>query len=229
MLKKINIGTRIFMVLVVVLSFVNVIFQLEIFAIPAPFFALFNFSLVVLLTFVPEIFRKFKMEVSNGLYYLILFSVLVSFVGGMGFKLYQIINHYDTIIHFFNGGVIAVVGFAFVRSQFDNWHDHIVIITIGAILISISVGAIWEIYEFVADLITDGNMQRYLNIFTSDGIPILFVGQEALMDTMSDLIVDTVGGILGALILYRSAIKDGHLSKWFGMKHIKEEENLIEA
>lgn len=223
MLKKINISIRISMVLVVVLSLINYFFKLELKAVPAPLFATFNMILVVVLTFLPKIMRKMDIEISNGLYYLILFSVMVSFVGGMGFKLYQIINNYDTIIHFFNGGVIAIFGFAFIRSQFEDWHEYIMMIAVGALLVSISVGAIWEIYEFVADLITKGNMQRYEDIFTPDGIPIPFIGQKALMDTMIDIIVDTLGGVIASVMMYRSAVKNGKLSNIFAMTHINNE------
>ncbi|HKL95289.1 MAG TPA: hypothetical protein VJ845_02545 [Haploplasma sp.] len=221
MLRRINISIRIAMVLVVILSLFNFFLNLNWFAVPAPFFAAFNLVLVVTLTFLPEIFRRMQFELSNGLYYLIMFSVLVSFVGGMGFKLYQILTFYDTIIHFFNGGVIAVVGFALLRSQFDNWYDNLGLIAIGAILIAISVGAVWEIYEFVADILLDGNMQRYKDIFKPNDPP--FSGQEALMDTMIDLIVDTVGGIVGSIILYRSAIKKGTLSNLFVINHLEKE------
>ena len=52
-------------------------------------------------------------------------------------------------------------------------------------------GALWEIWEFVTDLIMDGNSQKF------DG----FIGQEALKDTMLDIIADAIGGILGSLFL----------------------------
>lgn len=220
MLNRINLIVRISMLGIVVLSILNWLFKWNLFAIPTIFFAIVNFFIIFTLTLMPSIIKKLNMKVSNGLYYLVLGTMLVSFVGGMVFKLYQIIPSYDTIVHFANGGIIAIVGFAFIRAQFENWREQLLLITIGAILISISIGAIWEIYEYVVDLITNGNMQRHHNIFPP-GTYEAFVGQRALDDTMIDIIVDTLGAILGAFLMYRSVRKTEKMSKAFRLDHIK--------
>ena len=53
---------------------------------------------------------------------------------------------------------------------------------------AVTLGVVWEIYEFTADGILHTNMQKF---GLEDGTP--FAGRLALMDTMKDLIVDTIG------------------------------------
>ena len=80
-------------------------------------------------------------------------------------------------------------------------------VALFAFCFAISIGAIWEIYEFCADLILHTNMQKYA---LASGE--LFVGQEALVDTMKDLIIDTVGALCVSVIGYiLSKHKDGWL------------------
>ena len=51
-------------------------------------------------------------------------------------------------------------------------------------------GALWEIWEFVTDILLDGNSQRFMG----------FTGQDALMDTMIDILCDFGGGVVGSII-----------------------------
>ena len=60
-------------------------------------------------------------------------------------------------------------------------------------------GAIWEIYEFTIDGLMQLNMQKYA---LENGVAL--VGRAALIDTMSDLIVDAVGAFVIAVIGYIS-------------------------
>ena len=49
-------------------------------------------------------------------------------------------------------------------------------------------GIFWEFWEFICDSVGGMNLQRYA---TLDGTP--FIGREALMDTMGDLLTNTIG------------------------------------
>lgn len=52
-------------------------------------------------------------------------------------------------------------------------------------------GVFWEFWEFLCDSAADMNLQRYA---TSAGK--LLVGRAALMDTMGDLLTNTIGAIV---------------------------------
>lgn len=162
---------------------------------------------IYLVTYLPKILRKRNMEISPLLYWIILLSILFSMGGGFIFRFYIIFNYYDTIIHFLNGGIIVFIGFAIIKYFVEDSNDHIPFIIFVAVLMSLSLGTLWEIYEFLIDVIIPGsNMQRFIDIHTNPNQP--FIGQEALFDTMIDLIVDTLGAILAGLILFMDSIKN---------------------
>ena len=64
---------------------------------------------------------------------------------------------------------------------------------------AITLGAVWEIYEYTADGILGLNMQKFA---LEDGT--LLMGREALSDTMEDLIVDGIGALVINIIGYIS-------------------------
>jgi uncharacterized membrane protein YjdF len=64
---------------------------------------------------------------------------------------------------------------------------------------AVSLGAIWEIYEFTSDSVLKTNMQKYK---LEDGTEL--IGKEALTDTMEDIIVDAIGACSASIIGYIS-------------------------
>ena len=70
-----------------------------------------------------------------------------------------------------------------------------------------TLGSLWEIYEFTADGLFGLSMQKFM---TAQGE--LLVGHEALRDTMKDIIVDVLGALLASAIGMFS-IRHGH--SWF--------------
>jgi hypothetical protein len=58
---------------------------------------------------------------------------------------------------------------------------------------------VWEIYEFLADFILQTNMQKFI---LADGT--VLQGQEALFDTMEDLMVDAISAFAISAIGYFS-------------------------
>lgn len=155
--------------------------------------------LIYFTTYIDSILTKRNMKISNTLYLIVLLTTFLSVGGGFIFRFYIIFNYYDTVIHFLNGGIIVIIAFAILKYFARDDSRNTASLIIGAVLVAISVGTIWEIYEFAVDIIVDGsNMQRFQNVHTGE----LLIGQKALMDTMVDLIVDTLGAILAGFILY---------------------------
>ena len=54
-----------------------------------------------------------------------------------------------------------------------------------------TIGALWEIYEFSFDGLLGMNMQKFR---LESGVQL--VGREALMDTMEDIITDVIGALV---------------------------------
>ena len=113
---------------------------------------------------------------------------------------------WDDILHGFSGvmaGLFAFMLTAVVLSG-KNLSENAVppaFIALFAFVFSVSVGVIWEIYEFSLDLLFETNMQKYRQ---NDGT--LLLGRAALFDTMKDLIIDSLGSLIASLTGY-TAIK----------------------
>ena len=75
-------------------------------------------------------------------------------------------------------------------------------IALFAFCFALACGVVWEIYEFTLDGIMQLNMQKYA---LQDGT--LIVGRAALLDTMEDLIVDTLGALAVCVVGYISLKK----------------------
>lgn len=159
---------------------------------------------ILLVTYLPQIFKKRNIEMSKSLYIILLTTILLSMGGGFIFRFYEVFNYYDTVVHFLNGGIIVVIAFVIVRFLANNDKSRLPVMIFIAILVSISLGTVWEIYEFAVDLIIEGsNMQRWGEV----GSLTPKVGQAALKDTMIDLTVDTLGAILAGLLIYMDYLK----------------------
>jgi len=124
---------------------------------------------------------------------------------------YYLVPQWDSILHASSGMALCAIGFSIIgllnKSESVPLSLSPAFVALFAFCFAISIGAVWEIYEFCADLILHTNMQKYA--LESGG---LFVGQEALVDTMKDLIIDTVGVLCVSVIGYTSSKhKDGWL------------------
>jgi uncharacterized membrane protein YjdF len=84
-----------------------------------------------------------------------------------------------------------------------------------AFCFAVTLGVVWEIYEFAMDYYLGTNMQRFVQIETGE----MFIGQAALTDTMKDLIVDSIGAFVVSLIGYLSLKRD---KDWLERLQIKK-------
>lgn len=124
---------------------------------------------------------------------------------------FQVYAYWDSILHIFSAGMLAALGFKLI-SILNNW-DRLRLNLSPAFLaffsfcFSVTVGVLWEIYEFTADSLLGMNMQKYM-------LPSgeLLVGQKALSDTMWDFIVNVSGALIvsiyGFISIRRKQIKE---------------------
>ena len=177
---------------------------------------------IFLVTYIPKFLSNRNIVISKLMFGIILLSFIFSMGGGFIFRFYVIFNYYDTIIHFINGAILVIVVFVIVYFYAEEPDKHIIPIILISVLGAISLGTLWEIYEFLVDSIfTGSNMQRFQDVKTG----IDFVGQRALKDTMVDLIVDTLGAILGGLLLYMDSISKKEFINSIILREIKVENN----
>lgn len=78
-----------------------------------------------------------------------------------------------------------------------------IFVALFAFCFAVSIGCLWEIYEFAFDGVLGLNMQKFM---LEDGT--LLIGREALSDTMEDIIVDCIGAFVASVAGYISIMKD---------------------
>ena len=127
---------------------------------------------------------------------------------------YYHIPYWDTILHTFSGGMLGTLGFSLITIL--NGTEKVPVnlsplfVCIFAFCFAVTLGAVWEFYEFTADGILGTNMQKFA-FETGEKM----VGRDALMDTMKDLIVDSIGAFVATAIGYVSLkYKKGWIEKF---------------
>lgn len=161
---------------------------------------------------IPNIVVKRKnVQIPSNMY---IFLYCAIFLGEVR-SFYYLIPEWDTILHTFSGIMIGALGFSFV-SMFNKTEDlHLQLspffVAMFAFMFAVTLGVIWEIYEFTFDGLLGLNMQKFM---TEPG-DVMLVGRAALEDTMEDLIVDTVGALIISIAGYFSLkLKNGWIEKF---------------
>jgi len=160
--------------------------------------------------------NKLKFNIPNYmaiLYFIFLYCAI--YLGEVR-SFYYLVPHWDTVLHAFSGAMLGAFGYILVTELNESINTTVNLspffVALFAFSFALSVGAIWEIYEFLGDGLFGLNMQKYR---LEDGI--LLIGREALTDTMKDLIIDSLSALAVVLIGY-SGVKLKIEEKVEGMK-----------
>lgn len=120
--------------------------------------------------------------------------VSASAVAGTGFGLYGLVPEWDTIVHFYSGVIFIWLGL-FTAKAVERKTKHMLprwFAVIVALAISLSIAAIWEVYEFACDTFFGTTMQA-----------------GGLEDTMVDTLAAGAGSAVALLIaMWTKAPKD---------------------
>lgn len=102
---------------------------------------------------------------------------------------------WDILLHTASGFLLGIVGFLMVyvlnEKKSIRFHMTPVFVALFAFTFSVAIGALWEIFEFGMDRLVGTTMQK----------PMLG-DVSGLTDTMWDLVVDTVGAAVIAVLGY---------------------------
>ena len=114
---------------------------------------------------------------------IVLFIFATLFLGEVG-DFYNRYWWWDIFLHGGSALGFGLIGFLaiFMLFQGDRYAAPPWAIGLFAFCFALSIGAVWEIFEFAMDTMFGLNMQK-----------------SGLRDTMADLIVDAIGGLLGAV------------------------------
>ena len=137
------------------------------------------------LTVLPSLFSS-RFEIRLPLSFLAAISLFVFgtlFLGEV-FDFYERFWWWDVLLHGSSAVGFGIIGFLFIFYLFqgDRYAAPPWALALIAFCFAVSIGAIWEIFEFAMDQIFGLNMQK-----------------SGLVDTMTDLIVDCIGASIGAV------------------------------
>lgn len=169
--------------------------------------SLLQCTLGLIVMFIPSMIeKKISIDIPDSmeiLYFIFLFSAIVL---GEVRDFYYVIPYWDKILHTFSAGMLASLGFVLVamlkKTERLKYYLSPFYIALFSFCFAITIGVLWEIYEYLADGLLALNMQKYA---LADGTKL--IGREAVSDTMGDLIVDTLGALIISILGYYSLKK----------------------
>jgi len=131
------------------------------------------------------LFVKFEHSLPNIFDLLFMIAALIN-AGGWAWDLYNQPGPYDEIAHFFTIFAITLAfGFLLYRELMESFYGHPILFVLTIASLGIALGTVWEIIEWLADFVVAKQIV------------------SGLFDTETDLILDTLGALLAALLNLR--------------------------
>ena len=138
----------------------------------------------MLLSLAPAIFAdRFDIQLPVHFFAGIVLFIFGTVYLGEAFNFYEKYWWWDVLLHAGSAMGFGLIGFIFVFILFegDKYAAPHWALALIAFCIAITIGTLWEVFEFAMDQVFDMNMQK-----------------SGLIDTMWDLIVDIIGAGVGA-------------------------------
>ena len=187
---------------------------------------------LVLFTLPEAVERNFRVDLPDTLQIIILFFIFATQILGELQAWYVRFRGWDTLMHTTNGFLCAALGFCLVDLLNRNERTGISLsplyLSLVAFCFSMTIGVLWEFFEFAMDRFILSDMQKDTVIYTIastaldpalsgkavviDGIREVAVNGEALgiggyldvglYDTMKDLFVNFLGAVVFSVIGY---------------------------
>lgn len=206
----------------VVANFIRVLLIVAIFAsiLTQNWINLFIAALTLVFTFLPFIIaQKNHIYLPPGIQIAILLFIFASLYLGELRQYYLKFWWWDIMLHTFSGIILGFIGFLLTYILNHEKRINVILspffIALFSFTFAITVGTLWEIYEFAMDSIFGLNMQK-----------------SGLVDTMWDLIVDTLGALFSSVISYvymkhkQKSFIDRFIEKFINKNTVIFDENL---
>ncbi len=187
-------------------------------------------GLTLVLFLIPSfVERKIKIDVPDTLEIIILLFIFAAEILGEIRQYYVTLEYWDTMLHTVNGFLMAAIGFSLVdilnRNKKFSIELSAVFVALVAFCFSMTIGVVWEFFEYGMDSLFDTDMQKdtYIQQVSSvelnpsgENVPVI-VGIEnvkinddvwqgyldiGLIDTMNDLFVNFIGALIYSIMGY---------------------------
>lgn len=151
--------------------------------------------------------HRFRAGFVNNAHYILLFVlglfVLAAVLLGEFLNMYNSVWWWDDMLHGLSGTILGFIGLLaiyFFNSRY-NMAISPLLVAVFVFCFAITVGVLWEIYEFLIDMWFQASMQRWNSPPNS-----IIIGQSyqgiGLRDTMSDLMIACVGALIATGFSY---------------------------
>lgn len=209
---------RALMLIVLVVSGLGVVFNEDVSAKSEYLFTCWQSAKFLIISCLPFFLKKLKLDIPDAVYIVFMFYIVAHFILGEILDFYVKLKWWDSFLHLTSGMAIALLSFSFINllnNNTDALKINIIFAAFFAFSMTVMIGAIWEIIEFASDSWFGTNMQRAY-VSTLNGRGDALVGQAALLDTMKDLILDSIGAAvmctICAIAICKKKIKLSDLS-----------------
>lgn len=142
-----------------------------------------TFVAIYPLLLIPFFINKTKLKLSDKEMFLYYIFILIADFIGCVCNLYNKVLWYDILVHFLSGMFTFVLALIIFRNISKN-NNKLPKILFSLGLVSL-IAIVWEIFEFSMDSIIHTNLQHNQD--------------TGVIDTMQDMIVATLGGIISAV------------------------------
>lgn len=149
--------------------------------------AIVTCALAIGLVFTPELIKKrYRVELPVSYDLVIVAFIYSSLILGSAGDYYRKYVWWDAMLHTSSGVVLGFAGFLVLYTLYysNKLKASANLIAFLAFCFALALGAIWEMFEYGSDLFLGTNMQ------------------PSLQDTMTDLIVDSLGAIFSVRLGY---------------------------
>ncbi len=132
--------------------------------------------------------------------------IFLGIVVGSYFDVFTKLSWYDNFMHVLSGFVCAVFGYDFACIiQRKKGQCAATLAAIFSLMCAMLIAVGWEIYEFLMDTLHGTNLQLAKEGIETIGVDLTQYhgeyGYYGLVDTMTDLIMNTTGGIVGMIFM----------------------------
>ena len=151
------------------------------------FTKIWSYLATMALPFVMDILRLLGVKVSKRFELAYLLFIIPAMVVGIDFDVYKIIYPFDKIVHTLSG-VLTASGAREIIDQASGKPDQMWFKALFSMAFVALVAVLWECFEFLMDQLTGSSMQQLI--------------APGIQDTMFDMIVALIGGVIGTVLVY---------------------------
>ena len=180
-IEKIQLTISFFLRITLVIAIINTTMKKS-------WISLFLAIFTLILTFIPSIIEKnYKIYLPAELELMTIFFIYASIFLGEVHGYYTLFWWWDLMLHGMVGLALGLIGFLIIYILYstNKIKTSPILIALFSFFFAIAIGTIWEIFEFLADILLNINMQK-----------------SGLIDTMTDMMINAVAAFLVATASY---------------------------